>query len=155
MSKRLDKTKPSRRDFLGKISIVGALAAIGALIANSLRLVKPRLLPEAASKFSIGLPEKYPAGTTQIIAERNLLVVSTQEGVGAISMICTHLGCVVLPDEGGFKCPCHGSKFDDSGKVLAGPAPGPLPWLAISQRADGKLEVNIKSNIVPGTFFKA
>lgn len=155
MSKRLDKTKSSRRDFLGKISIFGALAAVGAVVANSLRLIKPRLLPEASSKFSIGLAGKYPAGSTQLIAERNLLVVSTENGVGAISMICTHLGCVVLPDADGFKCPCHGSKFDDNGKVLAGPAPGPLPWLAISQRADGKLEVNTKSSVVPGTFFKA
>jgi ubiquinol-cytochrome c reductase iron-sulfur subunit len=50
--------------------------------------------------------------------------------------ICTHLGCSpsfrpLLSDEimgadwqGGFYCPCHGSKFDLSGRVYAGvPAP--------------------------------
>ena len=49
---------------------------------------------------------------------------------------CTHLGCVptdrfeVAPADlgpnwvGGFFCPCHGSKFDLSGRVFAGvPAP--------------------------------
>lgn len=46
---------------------------------------------------------------------------------------CTHLGCAPLerfqvgPDEdwfGGFFCPCHGSKFDLSGRVYKGvPAP--------------------------------
>jgi len=45
--------------------------------------------------------------------------------------ICTHLGCspTYQPEitgdfQGGFFCPCHGSKFDFSGRVYAGvPAP--------------------------------
>jgi ubiquinol-cytochrome c reductase iron-sulfur subunit len=46
---------------------------------------------------------------------------------------CTHLGCAPLKDfdlrpaegwEGGFFCPCHGSKFDLAGRVYKGvPAP--------------------------------
>ncbi len=54
--------------------------------------------------------------------------------------ICTHLGCspTYRPDvspadlgedwQGGFFCPCHGSKFDLAGRVYAGvPAPTNLP----------------------------
>lgn len=54
--------------------------------------------------------------------------------------ICTHLGCSptyrpeIAPEDlggewkGGFFCPCHGSKFDLSGRVYAGvPAPLNLP----------------------------
>lgn len=54
--------------------------------------------------------------------------------------VCTHLGCAPLPRfevapvdlgpdwAGGFYCPCHGSKFDLSGRVYAGvPAPTNLP----------------------------
>lgn len=54
--------------------------------------------------------------------------------------ICTHLGCVPTyrpqiappdlgPDwEGGFFCPCHGSRYDLAGRVLDGsPAPLNLP----------------------------
>lgn len=48
--------------------------------------------------------------------------------------ICTHLGCIpsFMPQPGsldtnwpgGFFCPCHGSKFDNAGRVYAGvPAP--------------------------------
>lgn len=45
--------------------------------------------------------------------------------------ICTHLGCsptyrpeITADWLGGFFCPCHGSKFDFAGRVLAGvPAP--------------------------------
>ena len=41
--------------------------------------------------------------------------------------VCTHLGCV--PDKGdkgefgGWKCPCHGSHYDTSGRIRKGPAP--------------------------------
>jgi ubiquinol-cytochrome c reductase iron-sulfur subunit len=47
---------------------------------------------------------------------------------------CTHLGCAPLKDfeprpgdewPGGFFCPCHGSKFDLSGRVFKG-VPAPL-----------------------------
>ncbi|KJV68959.1 ubiquinol-cytochrome c reductase iron-sulfur subunit [Candidatus Neoehrlichia procyonis] len=40
--------------------------------------------------------------------------------------ICTHLGCVPVEVEGekkGWFCPCHGSKYDISGRILSGPAP--------------------------------
>ncbi|WP_025264353.1 ubiquinol-cytochrome c reductase iron-sulfur subunit [Wolbachia endosymbiont of Onchocerca volvulus] len=41
--------------------------------------------------------------------------------------ICTHLGCVpvnhVTKDGNGWFCPCHGSYYDTSGRVIRGPAP--------------------------------
>jgi len=49
---------------------------------------------------------------------------------------CTHLGCAPLPEfdvgpaddwQGGFFCPCHGSRFDLAGRVYKGvPAPANL-----------------------------
>lgn len=43
----------------------------------------------------------------------------------ALNAICTHLGCVVPWNnaENKFKCPCHGSQYDSTGKVIRGPAP--------------------------------
>lgn len=49
--------------------------------------------------------------------------------------ICTHLGCsptykpeITADFQGGFFCPCHGSKFDFAGRVYSGvPAPLNLP----------------------------
>lgn len=36
--------------------------------------------------------------------------------------ICTHLGCVPTESSYGWLCPCHGSKYDMSGRVTRGPA---------------------------------
>ena len=64
---------------------------------------------------------------------------SRKPGISVLSAVCTHLGCapkyypqlgVVDFDsewQGGFFCPCHGSKFDLAGRVYAGvPAPDNL-----------------------------
>jgi Rieske Fe-S protein len=63
-------------------------------------------------------------------------VVVTRSGsqVHAFSAICTHQGCQVNQVSGGkIDCPCHGSVFDAStGAVVAGPAPSPLPPVAIA-----------------------
>ena len=52
---------------------------------------------------------------------------SIKDDVMVVVGICTHLGCVPQQKEqvepaigGGFFCPCHGSKFDLAGRVLAG-----------------------------------
>lgn len=37
--------------------------------------------------------------------------------------ICTHLACVPNKVDEGWLCPCHGSLYDNSGRVLRGPAP--------------------------------
>ncbi|WP_168463840.1 ubiquinol-cytochrome c reductase iron-sulfur subunit [Wolbachia endosymbiont of Ctenocephalides felis wCfeT] len=41
--------------------------------------------------------------------------------------VCTHLGCVPVDhatkDGNGWFCPCHGSYYDTSGRVIGGPAP--------------------------------
>jgi cytochrome b6-f complex iron-sulfur subunit len=42
-----------------------------------------------------------------------------------LNAICTHLGCVVPwnANENKFICPCHGSQYNNEGKVVRGPAP--------------------------------
>jgi ubiquinol-cytochrome c reductase iron-sulfur subunit len=65
---------------------------------------------------------------------------SIREEIAVIVGVCTHLGCSPLyrpemapadlgPDwKGGFYCPCHGSKYDLSGRVYKNmPAPKNLP----------------------------
>jgi len=49
--------------------------------------------------------------------------------------VCTHLGCIPLGQKtgdvkgeyDGWFCPCHGSHYDNSGRIRKGPAPKNLP----------------------------
>jgi len=58
----------------------------------------------------------------------------------AINAVCTHLGCVVPWNRAANKymCPCHGSQYDPTGKVIRGPAPLSLA-LAHVEQPDGKV----------------
>lgn len=47
-----------------------------------------------------------------------------------INAVCTHLGCIVPWNtvQKKFMCPCHGSEYDNVGKVIKGPAPKVNPF---------------------------
>lgn len=58
----------------------------------------------------------------------------------ALNAVCTHLGCVVPwnPTENKFMCPCHGSQYNNEGKVIRGPAPRSLAMAGV-ENIDGKV----------------
>jgi nitrite reductase/ring-hydroxylating ferredoxin subunit len=70
-------------------------------------------------------------------ADGNPIIVArpTADTAVAFSAICTHQGCTVAPAGSELDCPCHGSRYNaTTGKVLGGPAPKPLPSIAVSVR---------------------
>ncbi len=74
--------------------------------------------------------------TSQQPEYANNIYRSRKEDLVVIEGVCTHLGCApkyypeVKPEafqenwKGGFYCPCHGSRFDLSGRVLKGSPAG-------------------------------
>ncbi len=58
-----------------------------------------------------------------------------------INAVCTHLGCVVPwnAGENKFICPCHGSQYDATGKVVRGPAPLSLALVHADVSEDDKV----------------
>jgi cytochrome b6-f complex iron-sulfur subunit len=51
----------------------------------------------------------------------------------AIEAVCTHEGCTITGAEGNiYVCPCHGSRYDRSGRVVTGPAQSALRQYATS-----------------------
>jgi len=73
-------------------------------------------------------------------------LISTEDGIKdfAISAVCTHLGCVVpwVRAANKFCCPCHGSQYDEDGKVVRGPAPLSLALAHTVIQEDGNIAVS-------------
>lgn len=67
-------------------------------------------------------------------AGKPVIVAQPSAGtVVAFSAICTHMGCTVAPAGGILRCPCHGSTYDlTTGDNTGGPAPSPLPEIAVT-----------------------
>jgi cytochrome b6-f complex iron-sulfur subunit len=153
MSERLAPEPVSRRDFLGLAGLWATGVAVFGSLLGMMRMPMPRVTPEASSRFRIGSPDELIAGTERSIPGRNVMVMSTPDGVAAISLVCTHLGCIVTRGENAFDCPCHGSRFGANGEVTAGPAPRGLRWLEISRAPDGNLVVDAGREVSAGTFY--
>jgi cytochrome b6-f complex iron-sulfur subunit len=129
---RLSPEPMPRRDFLGLAAAWSAIAALAFAAIGSLRLPKAAVLPSPSRRFRVTLPESLAPGEAFLPPGRNVAVFRDAGGVFAVSRVCTHLGCIVKRTEGGFDCPCHGSRFETDGTVVRGPAPKPLEWLAVS-----------------------
>lgn len=88
----------------------------------------------------------YPEGSRQLVqglkGDAHYLI-SLKDGIEdyAINAVCTHLGCVVPWNRAANKymCPCHGSQYDATGKVIRGPAPLSLALAHV--QIDDKREV--------------
>ncbi len=144
----------SREEFLAWLAwgSVGAQAALMGFA--SFRFLIPTLTFGPPTLFKIGKPEDFPPGSQTFLREGRLFIVSAEKGLMAMSATCTHLGCTVGRVEWGYQCPCHGSKFDSNGRVLAGPAPEPLPWFKIFQGPDKNLVVDSWRPVARGSFFQ-
>ncbi len=149
-----DKTGISRRDFLGLASLGAVILSSLAVLAGIFRMSKPNVRYEESTRFKIGKPENFPVGTVKKLDDKGVFIFANDDGLHAISSVCTHLGCIVNIAEWGFQCPCHGSKYNENGKVIGGPAPRSLAWLEISRNVDGSLEVDTAKEVPVGTKFK-
>jgi glycine/D-amino acid oxidase-like deaminating enzyme/nitrite reductase/ring-hydroxylating ferredoxin subunit len=75
----------------------------------------------------VDAPGKVPPGEGAIVRRGLQKIAVYRDPQGALherSAACPHLGCIVQWNSAGktWDCPCHGSKFNATGKVLNGPA---------------------------------
>lgn len=120
--------------------------ATGAALSTVLRFMFPNVLFEPKTSFKAGRPDDYEIGK---VDERwkekyGVWIVRVLEGMYALSVVCTHLGCTPnwLEGEQKFKCPCHGSGFYKTGINFEGPAPRPLERCRISLADDGQILID-------------
>lgn len=107
--------------------------------------VKEPLLP------SITLDHHYtfPIGTLKYVPEVKAWLMRDAEGLYAVSAICTHLGCTVNGQEDHLSCPCHGSQFMLSGRVLEGPATIALPNFSVNLTDEGNVVIDREVTVPP------
>ncbi|MCE9638097.1 MAG: Rieske (2Fe-2S) protein [Planctomycetes bacterium] len=75
------------------------------------------------------MPELRATGSKRFSFGREpCIVVLKGDRLHAVSLVCTHLGCLVEWSREGrqFVCPCHRAAFDVEGRVLYGPPPRAL-----------------------------
>ncbi|MBS1793336.1 MAG: Rieske 2Fe-2S domain-containing protein [Acidobacteria bacterium] len=143
----------SRRKVLAWLTSMGILGSGIVTLFSNLVFIKPRATYGQPSRFAIGTPNEFPPGTRIALGAQKVAVVREGNKMAAISITCTHLGCIVGVAETGFACPCHGSRFDQDGNVTGGPAPKPLPWFELSLAPNGQLEVDKSKQITAGKWF--
>jgi cytochrome b6-f complex iron-sulfur subunit len=67
------------------------------------------------------------------------VIRTNEDNYTALYMQCTHKGCELNATSKRLSCPCHGSEFDTSGKVLRGPAEKPLLSLPVTSESENIL----------------
>lgn len=135
-----------RRHFVTAVAATTLALGIGGAAVECSRFLKPNVLYEPSRVFKVGELGSFPIGSRTVIEERGVEVVRERDGIHAVSLVCTHLGCLLRPVENdselGYACPCHGSTFSLTGAVLGGPAPRDLPWYEVYVDPTGSLVVD-------------
>ncbi len=131
------RTLTTRRRFLRVLVGLAAAPLAGALVA----LGGARDRRERPRKIVV------PAPTADgVTFHGDAIVVRAGGAVRALSSRCPHLGCRigrVAGDE--LVCPCHGSRFNLAGKLVAGPAARDLRALEVEpSREQGKVDVVVR-----------
>jgi Rieske Fe-S protein len=136
----------TRRSAMRGAAVVVLGGIVGFAVARNSAAAKDKAGTTAANAYGASLSSHgrrlvslaaIPVGGAKILSGVRVVVVRTgPEAVHAFSATCTHQGCEVTQVRNGtIDCPCHGSKFDlATGKVVAGPAPAPLPPVAVTVR---------------------
>ena len=151
-SRRGRELEYSRRGFLKSLGVFGALVGFVALLSS----VKLPVTTGAGQTTTTTTQAGAPAGS---IANKNsltvgspvyfeyprgypnMLVLQPDGSLIAFSTLCTHVCCQLQYDAAlkELGCPCHGSIFDATGKVLQGPASVDLPRVTLSVDSNGNV----------------
>lgn len=108
-------------------------------LAGVIRFLSFELDPAPPSEFDLGPAANYPLNSRSLLLHIPAVLIHDHQGVHALSLVCTHLGCTVGQKDDGFECPCHGSHYNARGEVDKGPAKLPLKPLRLTKSEDGNL----------------
>ncbi|MFQ5413077.1 MAG: Rieske 2Fe-2S domain-containing protein [Phycisphaerae bacterium] len=102
------------------------------------RFLMPNVLEEPDPRVRVGkralYAEMQPGDVNEDYKPQGIWMIREEDRIAALSIICTHLGCIPnwLPNDRKFKCPCHGSGYKPNGINFEGPTPRPLERFKIT-----------------------
>ena len=139
-----------RRRLLIGLSRGLLLAATALVIDQVVRFLSFEPPRANSSVIPIGQPKDYPKDTLTYVETARAYVGHDEKGLYALDAVCTHLGCLVEKGKkDGFKCPCHGSRFDGAGRPKTGPATKPLQYLSLWLDETGQLMIDRAQSVEP------
>lgn len=145
-----------RRGFLAVAARALLWGTGGAAAAGLTRYLSYEPPSARPTRFTLEEPQAYPEGIRAVVGEAGAVVYRDAEGFYARSLICGHLGCRVRPaEDGGFACPCHGSRFSRDGACVHGPAGRNLDALALSLDDRGRLVLDLSTSVDPAWRLRA
>ena len=146
----------SRRKFFAKLGLGSLSIAAAGTAVFAYQFLSPNVLYEPSPIINAGKPEAYPLESVTLDVNSGIYIIHAKEGFFSLSAVCTHLGCITAwkPELGMIACPCHGSKFRQTGEKIEGPAPKPLPWKRMWVSDDGDLMVDRSTDVRPLQFVR-
>jgi Rieske Fe-S protein len=150
--KRSDSSIGRRKVFFSLGWLFAGLATAGLSWVGG-RFLSGNQNHPSAGPVNFGSPGDHPFGT--VTRKNKVVLFRDQAGFWAVTAVCTHLGCqpAFLQEQGSFVCPCHGSRFDAEGRVLAGPATKDMALAALRIDAQGSLVAYPGEKVRPGYRF--
>jgi cytochrome b6-f complex iron-sulfur subunit len=125
----------------------------GASVVGLLQYLSYETDPPPQSIFSLEAPDSYGVGSATVIPGARAVLYREDDGFWALSLVCSHLGCTTEEDGSGYRCPCHGSRYDRQGHVVNGPAKQALKTVWVDLGGDGNLEIDISREAPAGYRF--
>jgi cytochrome b6-f complex iron-sulfur subunit len=119
--------------FAGALVVASAAAAAGAVVAFA--SPPPGRREDVSEIDAASFDELKARGSVRFRFGREpCILILHDDRVHALSLVCTHLGCLVdwSPGIGRLTCPCHRASFSLAGNVIEGPPPRPLRTFATS-----------------------
>lgn len=130
----------ARREFVATCATAcaGLLLGCVSLVTHPVPVIGDRIRIAMGAYPDLAKPD----GAIKLLPEGHdepIYLLASPEGGGtytALSPICTHRGCTVDVSGARLVCPCHGSTYDRSGRVLKGPAERALSRYTVFREGD-------------------
>jgi cytochrome b6-f complex iron-sulfur subunit len=155
----MDSDQSTRREFCRQCSVVGLAALGGAVLGacggggptGSSAINAPALPRVTGTSGGGGIqvaidassPLASPGSAALVQSPLGTVLVSRTgaDTFTAVTATCTHESCTITGfADSSYVCPCHGSRFDTSGRVVNGPATRALRQYQ-TQLANGVLTI--------------